>query len=118
MVTRISHTKPQYPQPSQRGLYTLHSKYTAFAKYPAQRSVHSQTPRPHSGAYTHIYSMRLLCYDSYTMDPDVKDQLGYCADSYSVLPLGLRYYIREDRLSLAMLADAYLVPRPQLDYIT
>ena len=52
------------------------------------------------------------------MDPDIKDQLGYCADSYSVLPLGLRYYIREDRLSLAMLADAYLVPRPNLDYIT
>ena len=60
--------------------------------------------------------MRLYCFDSYTDDPDIKDQLGYCADSYTAQPLGLRYYIREDRLSLALLADTLLVPRPKFDY--
>lgn len=62
--------------------------------------------------YTH---MRLFCYDSYTSDPDTKDQLALCAYSYSVLALGIRYYIREDRESLALLADGQLVPRPRLD---
>ena len=66
----------------------------------------------------HIYCMRLYCYDSYTQDPDVMDQLGYCAHSYTAQPLGIRFYIREDRLSLALLADTNLVPRPKLDYIT
>ena len=61
--------------------------------------------------------MRLYCFDSYTDDPDVMDQLGYCAYSYSVLAVGIRFYIREDRLSLALLADCQLVPRPKLDLI-
>ena len=64
-----------------------------------------------------IYYMRLYCYDSYTDDPDVMDQLGYCSHSYTAQPLGIRFYIREDRLSLALLADSELVPRPKLDLI-
>jgi len=43
------------------------------------------------------------------------EQLNYCAHSYSVLNLGIRFYIREDRLSLALLADPTLAPRPKLD---
>jgi len=61
--------------------------------------------------------MRLYCYDSYTDDPDVMDQLGFCSHSYTAQPLGIRFYIREDRLSLALLADSKLVPRPKLDLI-
>lgn len=64
-----------------------------------------------------IYYMRLYCFDSYTDDPDTMDQLGYCAYSYSVMAVGIRFYIREDRLSLALLADTLLVPRPKLDLI-
>jgi hypothetical protein len=59
--------------------------------------------------------MRLLCYDCYSTEDSVKDQLWRCSASVSAQPLGLRYYIREDRLSLAMLADCYLVARPKLD---
>lgn len=62
--------------------------------------------------------MRLYCYDSYTQDADTLDQLGFCAYSYSAQPLGIRFYIREDRLSLALLADCLLVHRPQLDIYT
>ena len=43
------------------------------------------------------------------------EQLNYCAQSYCVLALGIRWYIREDRLSLALLADPTLAPRPKLD---
>ena len=80
----------------------------------------SETPcntHPSSGVFWYKYYMRLLCYDSYTTDPDVMDQLLYCAHSYSVQPLGIRWLIREDRLSLALLADCELVPRPTLDWI-
>jgi hypothetical protein len=45
------------------------------------------------------------------------DVLGRCSYSYSAMPLGIRFYIREDRLSLALLADTQLVPRPKLDLI-
>jgi len=61
--------------------------------------------------------MRLLCYDSYSNDEDIKEFLFKCSAWVSAQPFGLRYYIREDRLSLALLADCHLVPRPKLDYI-
>ena len=60
--------------------------------------------------------MRLLCYDCYSTEDSVKDHVFLCSASVSAQPMGLRYYIREDRLSLALLADCYLVPRPKLDY--
>jgi hypothetical protein len=59
--------------------------------------------------------MRLYCYDSYTDCGDTMEQLNYCSHSYTVLNLGIRFYIREDRLSLALLADPTLAPRPKLD---
>ena len=46
------------------------------------------------------------------------EQLNYCAHSYTVLALGIRWYLREDRLSLALLADSTLAPRPKLDIYT
>ena len=59
--------------------------------------------------------MRLYCYDCYSDLDHVKEHLGMCSYSYTAQPLGLRFYIREDRLSLALLVDAYLVYRPRLD---
>jgi len=90
--------------PAKRSVHCVHSAYTL------------ETQLVTAGSFA-IYTMRLLCYDSYTTDPDVMDQLGYCAYSYSALPVGIRFYIREDRLSLALLADCQLVPRPKLDLI-
>jgi hypothetical protein len=60
--------------------------------------------------------MRLYCYDSYSQDPDILDILGMCSHSYYAQALGIRFYIREDRMSLALLSDALLVPRPMQDY--
>jgi len=114
---------PHNHAPSQRGLFSIVSVHMPTRIKPAQRSVHgvhsAYTLETHAftaGPFA-IYCMRLLCYDSYTVDPDIMDQLGYCAYSYSALPLGIRFYIREDRLSLALLADACLVARPKLDLI-
>jgi hypothetical protein len=64
----------------------------------------------------HIYCMRLYCYDSYSDDDSAKELLFRCSAWICAMPLGLRYYIRADRLSIAMLAHSYLVPRPKLDY--
>jgi len=61
--------------------------------------------------------MRLLCYDSYSTDPHTLDVLGSCAYSYYAQALGIRFLIWEDRLSLALLADTLLVPRPKLDVV-
>ena len=59
--------------------------------------------------------MRLYCYDSYTDDGDTMEQLGFCSHSYYAQALGIRFYIWENRLSLALLADPQLVPRPKFD---
>lgn len=80
--------QPLYPNSSQRGLLCI----------------------------VDIYMMRLLCYDCYSTDDYVKDQVFLSSAWVSAQPLGLRYYIREDRLSLALLADCYLVARPRFDY--
>jgi len=61
--------------------------------------------------------MRLLCYDSYTKCEATKDQLFKCSYGISAMPLGIRYYIREDRLSLALLADPLLEARPIFDLL-
>ena len=63
----------------------------------------------------HIYMMRLLCYDSYSHCEATKDQLFLCSYGISCMPLGIRYYIREDRLSLALLADPLMEYRPRFD---
>ena len=62
-----------------------------------------------------IYYMRLLCYDCYSTCEATRDQLFLCSYGISAMPLGLRYYIREDRLSLALLADPLMEYRPLFD---
>ena len=61
--------------------------------------------------------MYLYAYDSYVEDPDTLDVLGACSYAYYAQALGIRFYIREDRLSLALLADVNIVPRPKYDMI-
>ena len=63
-----------------------------------------------------IYCMRLYCYDCYSEDDATKELLFKCSAWVSTQPLGLRFFIREDRLSLALIADVYLIARPKLDY--
>jgi hypothetical protein len=60
--------------------------------------------------------MRLYCYDCYSDLDHVKEHLGMCSQFYSIEPLGIRFYIREDRLSLALLVDAHLERRSRWDY--
>ena len=60
--------------------------------------------------------MRLYCYDCYSEDHAIKEQLLSCSAWMSTQPLGLRLYIREDRRSWALLLDPGLVYRPKLDY--
>ena len=60
--------------------------------------------------------MRLLCYDCYSSCEATKDQLFKCSYGITALPIqGVRYYIREDRLSLALLADPHMLYRPRFD---
>lgn len=78
---------------------------------------HHQPPYVCSGVYIHIYCMRILCYES-SAEPPTKQQLWLCAEWMSYMPGGaIRFYIREDRASLALCADAGLKRKPHLDYI-
>jgi hypothetical protein len=61
--------------------------------------------------------MRLYCYHCYSDDPDVLDQLARYSHHYSVMPLGIRFYLREDCLCLALLVDSYLERREKHDLI-
>jgi hypothetical protein len=77
--------------------------------------MHNRTAGPL--AYTHIYyTMKALCYDCWS-DAQTKEQIWLCALWASALPgYGVRFWIPENRASLALLADIELVPRPKLDY--
>jgi hypothetical protein len=62
-------------------------------------------------------TMLIKCYDSWA-DPDTQQAVWLCAEWICALPAhGIRFYIREDRVSLALLADPQLNPRPKLDMI-
>ena len=65
----------------------------------------------------HIYyTMKALCYDCWS-DELVKESIWLCSLWASALPAGgVRFWIPENRVSLALLADIELVPRPKLDY--
>jgi len=64
--------------------------------------------------------MRVLCYQSWQSDPDIKQQLWLCADAFGAGPVEScnRYYIREDRLSFALLIDPAMTRIPAMDYYT
>ena len=60
--------------------------------------------------------MKALCYDCWA-DPDTKESIWLCALWAEALPAGgVRFWLAENRVSLALLADCELVPRPKFDY--
>jgi hypothetical protein len=62
--------------------------------------------------------MRVLCYQSWSSDEESKEQLWLCSDAFGAgaVPACNRYYIREDRLSWALLIDPAMRYIPSLDY--
>lgn len=80
----------------------------------AQRSVPLYTHRCAAGLNT---VMRILCYESWA-DKDSQQQLWLCSEWISALPAhGIRFYIREDRESLALLIDPHMRHLSLFDYI-
>lgn len=61
--------------------------------------------------------MRILCYESWA-DPDTQQQVWLCSEWINDLPAGgIRFYIREDRVSLALLIDPHMRRLSLFDYI-
>ena len=62
--------------------------------------------------------MRILCYDCWLEDLELRETIWLNAEWCSALPAGgVRFYIREDRISLVLLLggrDFYA--QPKLDY--
>ena len=61
--------------------------------------------------------MRVYCYQSWS-DPTTQQQLWLCSDAMSAGPIRAcnRFYIREDRLSFALLLDPLMRHMRELDY--
>lgn len=62
------------------------------------------------------YPTYILCYES-TANILTQEQVWLYSEWISSIPGAIRFYIREDRASLALLADSTLVRKPHLDYI-
>ena len=69
-----------------------------------------------------IYIMSILnqpplirCFHSYA-DSDVWQQLWLCSEWISTMPLGIRFYIHESKVSWALLIDPRLEPIASMDY--
>jgi hypothetical protein len=61
--------------------------------------------------------MLLLCYESYAEDA-IRELIWLSADYATVLPAGgVRFYIREDRIAFALLADPNMRRRAINDYL-
>ena len=62
--------------------------------------------------------MRVLCYDCWIEDTDIRETIWLNALWCSALPAGgIRFYIREDRVSLvALMAGRDLYYKRPLDY--
>ena len=61
--------------------------------------------------------MYILCYECYA-DVDTKEIIWLSAEWATALPCGgIRYYIREDRTAIPLLADPNLHRKPKFDYI-
>jgi hypothetical protein len=74
--------------------------------------VHDRT----AGPLAIYYTMRALCYDCWA-DEQVKEQIWLCSLWAEALAAGgVRFWIPENRVSLALLADFELKPRPKFDY--
>ena len=60
--------------------------------------------------------MRVLCYQTWA-DMPTQEQLWLCAEAVGALPANCaRFYIREDRLSWALLLDPDMRHIKNLDY--
>jgi hypothetical protein len=60
--------------------------------------------------------MRVYCYQTWS-DPTTQEQLWLCADAVHAMPAHCaRFYIREDRLSFALLLDPSMRHIAKLDY--
>lgn len=69
-----------------------------------------------AGPLAIYYTMRALCYDCWA-DSDTQESIWLCSLWVTALPAGgVRFWIAENRVSLALLADPLLRPRPTLDY--
>jgi hypothetical protein len=61
--------------------------------------------------------MRLLCYESFATEA-IKEIIWLSAEYATVLPVnGVRFYIREDRVAFALLADPDMLRKPIMDYV-
>lgn len=61
--------------------------------------------------------MRVLCYQTWA-DKTTQEQLWLCAEAVGAMPAGCaRFYIREDRLSFALLLDPDMRHIKNLDYV-
>ena len=61
--------------------------------------------------------MLILCYESHAHCADTLEQLWLCCEWISAIPGGIRFYIREDRASLALCIDSQLKRKPREDYV-
>lgn len=68
------------------------------------------------GLYISI-TMLIKCYESHAHCADTLEQLWLCSEWISAIPGGIRFYIREDRSSLAMCIDSELKRKPREDYV-
>jgi len=61
--------------------------------------------------------MRVYCYQTLA-DITTQEQLWLCSEAVSAGPIGSsnRFYIREDRLTLALILDPTMTRKPSLDY--
>jgi hypothetical protein len=70
---------------------------------------------PTAGSFT-IYYMRVYCYQTWS-SIETQEQLWLCAEAVGAMPAGCaRFYIREDRLSFALLLDPTMRHIHTLDY--
>jgi hypothetical protein len=62
--------------------------------------------------------MRVYCYQTWA-DEATREQLWLCADAFGAGPVKgcNRFYIREDRLSFALLLDPAMRHIPDHDYL-
>jgi hypothetical protein len=61
--------------------------------------------------------MRLLCYDYLDTDAVTKDQLAAYSEWFTSVPMGVRYFVREDRVAMLLLITNQLYRQRAHDQI-
>ena len=110
MVTLPFHHFPQSYAHVQRGLCITHPIYAGLTAGSIVlcsaiyiMSIQNQPPL-------------IVCLHSYTKDPDTLQQLWLCAEWVSTVPVGMRFYIHERKVSWAYTIDPRLEPCPKYDH--